>query len=197
MASLFECEIRFNIRDIAGFEKELKKLGARLIYKYEFTDYYFKPAKEKWNPIKKILRIREWKFPKKPTIIYFVKNEIISMGDIKFKRAIYPQGKVPLFVGDLELCKSLLSDLGFKLWFVLKKEKCKFWRLPKHNFETVTEYIDGFGWSGELEFEGKNAAKAKIQIEKALGVLKIPKNLVSFKPISVIFAEQLNILKKN
>lgn len=195
MASLFECEVRFNIKDIKLFKKRLKQLGARLIYKYEFTDYYFKPKKEKWNPIEKILRIREWNFPKNPTTIYFVKNEIISMGDIKFKRAVYPQGKVPLFAGDLGLCKSLLNDLGFELWFVLKKKKCKFWSLPKHNFETVTEYIDGLGWSGELEFEGKNIAKAKIQIEKALSILEIPKNLVSFKPISAIFAEKQKIFK--
>lgn len=195
MASLFECEVRYSIADIKIFEKRLRTLGAKLIYKYEFIDYYFMPKKEKWNPIEKISRIREWKFPRKPTTIYFVKNEIISMGDVKFKRAIYPQGKVPLFVGNLNLCKSLLNDLGFKLWFILKKKKCKFWEIPKHGFKTVTEHMNGLGWSGELEFEGKNPTKAKVQIEKALSVLGIPRNSVSFKPISVIFAEKQKILK--
>lgn len=190
MASLFECEVRYSIADIKIFEKRLRTLGAKLIYKYEFIDYYFMPKKEKWNPIEKILRIREWKFPKKPTTIYFTKNEIISTGNIKFKRAVYQDGKVPLFIGGLDICKSLLNDLGFKLWFILKKKKCKFWHLPKYNFKTVTEFIDGLGWSGELEFEGRNMPKTKIKIEKALDILKIPKDLISFKPISVIFDEK-------
>lgn len=195
MASLFECEVRYSIENIKIFEKRLEALGAELIYKYEFTDYYFKPIKKKWNPIEKNLRIRKWKFPKKPTTIYFVKNKIISTGNIKFKRAVYQDGKVPLFSGDLNICKSLLSDLGFKLWFILKKKKCKFWRLPKYNFETVTEFIDGLGWSGELEFEGRSMAKAKTEIESALNILKIPKNSVSFKPVSAIFAEKRKSFK--
>lgn len=194
MASLFECEVRFIIKDIKAFEKRLDELSARLIYPYEFTDYYFRPRKEKWDPLEKNLRIREWKTPENPTTIYFVKNEIVSIDGFQFKRALYPQGKLALFSGDLNTCKSLLNDLGFELWFIIKKERARFWEIPKHGFKTVAEYISGLGWSGELEFEGEDPNKAKAEIEKALNVLKIPKSLVSFKPISVIYAEKHKIL---
>ncbi len=190
MASLFECEVRFIIENIDDFKKRLKELEAELIFNYEFTDYYFRPKQGKWDPINKNIRIREWKTPKKSTTIYFVKNEILAIDKIKFKRALYPEGKVPLFSGDLETCKSLLIDLNFKPWFILKKEKSSIWKLPKYNFCTVSEYIPGIGWWGELEFEGKDPNKAKGEIEKALKLLEIPLSLVSHKPISAIFIEK-------
>ncbi|MAG08001.1 hypothetical protein CMO89_00870 [Candidatus Woesearchaeota archaeon] len=194
MASLFECEVRFTIEDIKSFEDRLKELEAKLVYPYEFTDYYFRPVKEKWNLVEKNLRIREWKSPQKPTTIFFVKNEVISLGDIKFKRALYPDGKVALFSGELNICRSLLRDLGFEPWFSVRKENASMWDIPKYGFKTVAEHIEGLGWSGELEFEGEDPKKAKEEIEKALNALKIPKDLVSFKPISAIFAEKRNIV---
>lgn len=194
MASLFECEVRYVIENIEVFEKRLKKLGAKVLYTYEFTDYYFRPVNFKWDPFEKNLRIREWQTPKKPTTIYFVKNELVSMEGIKFKRALYSQGKVALFSGDLNVCKSLLEDMGFELWFVIKKNKAKMWELPKYKFKTAVEYIEKIGWSGELEFEGEDIKKAKTEIEKALKILEIPKKSVSFNPISIIFAEKKGIL---
>jgi len=194
MASLFECEVRFFIKDIKRFERRLGQLRSKLLYPYEFNDYYFRPTKATWDPLEKNLRIREWKTPPNPTTIYFVKNEIVSIGNTSFKRSLYPQGKVALFSGDLDLCKALLCDLGFKFWFVLKKEKARLWEIPQYGFKTVAEYIKGLGWTGELEFEGENLSKAKIEIEKALNSLNIPRNLVTFKPISVIFAEKHRLL---
>lgn len=189
MASLFECEVRFIIEEIDAFKKRLRELEAELVFDYEFTDYYFEPKQDKWNPVEKNIRIRKWKTPQKPTTVYFVKNKIIKIDKIKFKRALYLQGKVPLFEGDLETCKSLLIDLGFKSWFTLKKEKSSIWKLPKYNFYTINEYIPGLGWWGELEFEGKDPNKAKKQIERALKLLEIPLHLVTHKPISAIFIE--------
>lgn len=194
MASLFECEVRYEIEDIRALENRLGALGAEVLYPYEFTDHYFKPVKEKWNPLEKNLRIREWKTPANPAEILFVKIEVISLGDIRFKRALYPQGKVPLFSGDRDTCESLLEDLGFELWFKINKTKAKLWEIPEHGFKTAVEYIEGLGWSGELEFEGEDTEKARAEIEQALEILEIPKKLVSFKPFSVIFAEKRGIL---
>lgn len=194
MASKFECEVRFEIEDIEEFKKRLAELGAVLKYPYEFNDYYYVPAKEKWDPLEKTLRIREWLTPRNPTTIYFTKNEIVSIDDIRFKRALYPQGKVPFFSGGVEMCKALLADLGFVPWFTIKKERANHWELPRHSFETVAEYIDGLGWSGELEFEGEDPEKAKRGIENALEILLIPRDAVSFKPISVIVAEKRGML---
>ncbi len=192
MASLFECEIRFTIVDITAFEKRLDGLGAKLIYPYEFNDHYFKPDLEKWNPVEKNIRTREWKFPQHDTTIYFTKNEVVLIDGVQFKRALYPQGKVPLFSGDIGTCRSLLHDLGFSHWLTIEKKKARFWEIPEYGFKTAAEFIEGLGWSGELEFEGEDPQKAKAEIERALNILGIPKHLVSYKPVSVIFAESVS-----
>lgn len=194
MASLFECEIRFTIGDITAFETHLAELDVKLGYHYEFQDHYFRPVNETWNPVEKNLRIREWAFPEHPTTIYFVRNEVLTVDGLQFKRALYHHGKVPLLSDELDICADLLKDLGFEPWFVLKKHKATFWEVPKYGFNTVTEYIDGIGWSGELEFEGGSPAKARMQFEHALKLLDIPMDQVNFKPISVIFAEHHNLI---
>ena len=192
MASLYECEVRFFIEAISAFEKRLEVLGTRLIYPYEFNDHYFKPAPvldNKWDPSEKNIRIREWKFPQNETTIYFSKNEVVSIDGVQFKRALYPQGKVPLFRGDVNTCKSLLHDLGFSYWFTIEKQKARLWEKPEHGFKTAVEFIEGLGWCGELEFEGEDLLKAKADIERALNILEIPKHLVSYEPLSVIFSK--------
>ena len=190
MALLFECEVRYKIENIKKFERSIKELGAKLLYPYRFTDYYYGPKDKNWDLVKKNLRIREWQKPKNPTTIYFVRNEVVSIGRIRFKRAFYPQGKVPLFSGELKMCESLLEGLGFKKLFIVKKEKATFWALPQ-GFKTVLEYIKGIGWWGELEFNGKNPATAKKEIERALKILGIKKENVSYKTISAIFFENI------
>lgn len=194
MASLFECEVRFSIEDIAAFETRLTELEVQLGYYYEFQDHYFRPLNDTWNPVEKNLRIREWAFPEHPTTIYFVRNEILTIDGLQFKRALYHHGKVPLLSDDPDVCTALLKDLGFEPWFVLKKQKATFWEIPQYGFNTVTEYIDGVGWSGELEFEGNDPGNARVRFENALKLLQIPIKHVSFKPISVIFAEHHNLM---
>lgn len=192
MASLFECEVRFKIKDIKVFKKRLKELDAKFLFPYSFNDYYFRPEKGKWNPEKENIRIREWKKPKRPTKIFFVKNEILSIDGMRFKRAFYPEGKVCLFKGDRKTCQNLLQDLNFKPWFIIKKQKALFWDLPKYRFKTIAEWIPELGWWGELEFEGKDPKKAKVKIENALKVLNIPKSLATYKSMSAIFADKQN-----
>jgi adenylate cyclase class IV len=189
MTQAFECEVRYKIESIGDFEERLNRLGARIAYPYEFIDHYYKPAGTEWNPVEKNLRIREWISPRKTPIIYFVKLEIVSIGGLQFKRALYPEGKLPLFRGGLNICQSLLEDLGFEFCFSLRKEKAHLWEIPKHNFYTAVEHIEGLGWTGELEFEGKDPEKAKSAIEKALKVLHVPRRLVTHKPISAIYLE--------
>ncbi|MDD5434276.1 MAG: CYTH domain-containing protein [Nitrospira sp.] len=191
MASLYECEVRFLIEDISAFEKKLGVLGAVLIYPYEFNDHYFKPDLNKWNPSEKNIRIREWKFPQNETTVYFSKNEVVSIEGVQFKRALYSQGKVPLFSGDINTCKSLLHDLGFSCWFTIEKQQARFWEIAEHGFKTAAEFIEGLGWCGELEFEGEDPMKAKADIERSLKILEIPNHLVSYEPLSVIFSRQV------
>jgi adenylate cyclase class IV len=189
MAQKFECEVRFKIESITDFEAKLNQLGATIAYSYEFIDHYYKPAGTEWNPVEKNIRIREWIRPRKIPTVYFVKLEIVSIGGPRFKRALLPEGKLPLFSGELNACRSLLEDLGFSFWFSLRKDKGHLWEIPQHNFFTAVEHIEGLGWTGELEFEGKDPEKAKSAIEKALEVLEIPQTLVTHKPISAIYLE--------
>lgn len=189
MAQAFECEVRFKIESIGDFEERLNQLRARIAYPYEFSDHYYKPAGAEWNPLEKNLRIREWISPRKTPTIYFVKLEIVSIGGLQFKRALCSEGKLPLFRGEFNVCRSLLEDLGFEFWFSLRKEKARLWEIPQHNFYTAVEHIEGLGWTGELEFEGKDPKKAKSAIQEALKVLNVPQRLVTHKPISAIYWE--------
>ena len=94
---------------------------------------------------------------------------------------------MPLYSGELTACRALLEDLDFSFWFSLRKERARLWEIPQHNFFTAIEHIEGLGWTGELEFEGRDPEKAKSAIEKALKVLEIPHTLVTHKPISAIY----------
>jgi adenylate cyclase class IV len=189
MAQTFECEVRFKIESIADFEARLSQLGATIAYPYEFIDHYYKPTGTEWNPVEKNIRIRDWINPRKISTVYFVKLEIVSIDGLQFKRALFPEGKLPIFRGELSACRSLLEDLGFGFWFSLRKEKARLWEIPQHNFYTAVELIEGIGWTGELEFEGRDPEKAKSAIEKALEIFEIPERFVTHKPVSAIYLE--------
>jgi adenylate cyclase class IV len=192
MTQPYECEVRFSVDDIENFQARLEHLGARIALPYEFTDHYYKPLAERWDPIEKNIRIRQWIKPEKDSIIYFVKQEIISIEGLQFKRSLYPEGKLPLFTGSFDACRNLLADLGFEFWFSLRKEKACLWEVPRHNFFTAVEYIEGSGWTAELEFEGDDPQKAGSAIQQALLVLKIPMQKVSYNPISTIYPKNSN-----
>lgn len=196
MASDYECEVRFEIKDIDTFKDRIKLLEGALIFDYSFYDYYLIPINQRWDPLEKNLRIREWKYPARPTTLYFVRNEILNIEGLKFKRAVYKAGKVPLHEGDLEECRSIAQDLGFKPWFTIRKEKAHFYGVSKYHFKTIAEYVPELGWTGELEFEGQDPSKAKANIEKCISLLNIPIENINFKPISVIYAEKLGLLKE-
>lgn len=191
MTQPYECEVRFEIEDIDDFEAKLRHLGARIALPYEFTDHYYKPLAERWDPIEKNIRIRQWIKPEEDSIIYFVKLEIISIEGFQFKRSLYPEGKLPLFTGSLDTCRNLLDDLGFEFWFSLRKEKACLWEVPRHNFFTAIEYIESIGWTAELEFEGQDPQKAAFSIHQALDTLQIPRKKVTYNPISSIYLQNV------
>lgn len=194
MASPFECEVRYRISDIQELEERLGELGARIKFPYEFTDCYFKPVGKEWDLLERTLRIREWITPADPAEILFVRTKVFSLGDVKFKRSTYPQGKVPLFSGSADTCRSLLEDMGFEHWFDVKKRNAKLWEISEHDFITAVENVESLGWTGELEFEGDDPQAAASRIEAALELLRIPMDSVSHKPISLIYAEERGIV---
>ncbi len=189
MTQPYECEVRIRIESIEEFEAKLAHLGARVALPYEFTDHYYRPTTGRWNPVEKNIRIRQWFQPHKEPIIYFVKLEIVSIDGLQFKRALCPEGKLPLFTGTMDACRTLLEDLGFEFWFALRKEKARLWEIPQHRFFTAVEYIEGLGWTAELEFEGQDPQKANSAIQHALKVLDIPRHLVTYRPLAAIYLE--------
>jgi len=201
MTQPYECEVRFGIEDIEDFEARLSRLGARIALPYEFTDHYYKPPAELWDPVEKNIRIRQWIQPEKESTIYLVKLQIITVDGLQFKRSLYPEGKLPLFTGPLDTCRTLLDDLGFEFWFSLRKEKARLWEVPRHtaravpcgSFFTAVEYIEGVGWTAELEFEGNDPQKACSAIRQALKALKIPRQKVSHNPISAIYLQNVKL----
>lgn len=82
-----------------------------------------------------------------------------------------------------------MDDLGFEFWFSLRKEKARLWEVPQHGFFTAVEYIEGLGWTAELEFEGNDPHKAGSAIRQALDVLNIPQQKVTHNPISAIYLQ--------
>jgi len=191
MTQPYECEVRFKIDDIKKFEAELHRLGARIVLPYEFTDHYYKPPTEYWEPVEKNIRIRQWILPEKESVIYFVKLEIISIEGLQFKRSLYPEGKLPLFTGAFDACRMLLDDLGFEFWFSLSKQKACLWEVPRLGFFTAVEYIEGLGWTAELEFEGQDPQGAASSMRQALDALQISREKVSHNPISVIYLQSV------
>ena len=189
MTQPYECEVRFGIDGIEDFEARLGHLGARIALPYEFTDHYYKPPAGHWDPVEKNIRIRQWIQPEKDSIIYIVKLEIISIDGLQFKRSLYPEGKLPLFTGSLDMCRKLLDDLGFEFWFSLRKEKARLWEVPRHGFFTAVEYIEALGWTAELEFEGQDPQKAASSIRQALDALQIPMQKVTYNPISAVYLQ--------
>ncbi|MBN2594994.1 MAG: CYTH domain-containing protein [Sedimentisphaerales bacterium] len=199
MTQPYECEIRFEIDDIKDFEARLDRLGARIALPYEFTDHYYKLPAGNWDPVKKNIRIRQWIQPQKDTTIYIVKLEIISIDGLQFKRSLYPEGKLPLFTGPHDMCRTLLDDLGFEFWFSLRKENACLWEVPRYaaqavpcgSFFTAVEYIKGLGWTAELEFEGNDPQKAGSAIRQALSALQIPMQKVTHNPISAVYLQNI------
>jgi adenylate cyclase class IV len=195
MTQQYECEVRFEIDDIKDFEARLGRLGASIAFPYEFTDHYYKPPAEHWDPVEKNIRIRQWIQPEKESTIYLVKLQIITIDGLQFKRSLYPEGKLPMFIGPLDTCRTLLDDLGFEFWFSLRKEKARLWEVPRHGFFTAVEYIEGLGWTAELEFEGNDPNKAASAIRQALQALQIPRKKVTHNPISAIYLQNMNFDK--
>jgi len=196
MTQPYECEVRFGIDDIEDFQARLGRLGARIAFPYEFVDHYYKPPAGHWNPVEKNIRIRQWIQPKKDSTVYFVKLEIISLEGLQFKRSLYPEGKLPLLAGTVEMCRTLLDDLGFEFWFSLSKEKARLWEVARHGFFTAVEYIEGLGWTAELEFEGNDPQKAGAAIRQALEALKIPRQKVTHNPIASIYLQKIKHIAK-
>jgi len=189
---LFESEIRFSVPDITEFKKRVDALGVKLIKEYSFSDYYFKPAHGQWNSLEKTVRIREWKFPKKPSVVYTTKQEVQHIGKFSFKKSIYPEGKRVLFTGTTNECRDLLEDLGFCEAYHITKKIGWVWQDLDKELEFCVEDTDIFGWSGEMEIEGTDLHYIEWRIKRHQDYLGISDEQLSYKPVAILIEEQLS-----
>jgi adenylate cyclase class IV len=93
--------------------------------------------------------------------------------------------------GSLETCMEFLNDLGFEEWFRVVKKNCRLFEIPQPNFKVVCEYIEGLGWTGELEAKGLNMQEVAENLKKFLSTLKIQKDKFTFKSLGKLYAEKL------
>jgi adenylate cyclase class IV len=190
MAGKFECEVRFFIGNVEEFERVLGRIGARQILSYEFIDYYYRPKGLRWDPLVQTLRIRKHLAPRKKSEILLTKVELIEQDGLAFKRSIYPQGKLRLFQGSFEECKGLLEDLGFEEWLKIEKRDGRVMELP-NGLRFAYEFVDGLGWTGELEFEGIDVRRVSQLLRRFAQLLEIREGDMTFKPLASIYPEGL------
>ena len=191
----FESEVRFLIPNIDKFLKRVEDLKLKLIRKYSFTDYYFKPNFGPWDSLKQSLRIRVWRQPKRETAIYLTSQEVKQTGKYSFKRSLYPEGKRILFTGLEEKCREVLDDLGFKQVYKIEKKQGLVWQDLKKGLEFCAEETDLFGWTGEIELEGINFAEIKKILARHQQLLQLTDEQITFKSVALIIEEKLGLLK--
>jgi predicted adenylyl cyclase CyaB len=192
MQNDYECEVRLVDYDFDSLLAKIKNLGGYKKLDYEFDDYYFEPINLSWGNSEN-LRVREWHKPNdRPIAIYFSKNKIESIDGISFKKSEYLEGKLKLFSGNLDTCFSILNDLGFKLVTKIEKRQGQVWVLPDKS-QIILEYVNSFGWSGELELDGSDPNETKQKIENILQMLKINRDNISFKSMIQLFSERNNL----
>ncbi len=176
----YESEIRFPISDYETFMDRLKKFEPELLRKHSFKDHILKPshlsedeAERLWNPSRKVLRVRQWFEPKNTSELLFTAVEVVEEGGVRFKRTIFPQGKLKLFEGSFEHAMTLARELGFEPWFTVYKKVGYLYKLRKLGDKVVCiEYVEGVGWVGELEFWGspREVAESMRECMEALGI---------------------------
>lgn len=187
----YEVEVRFSIDDIDTFKKIVSDLGCQLVKEYSFTDYYYKPVLGHWNSLEKTIRIRDWHQVKKPSVIYLTKQEIKTDGNFTFKKSLYLEGKTSLFSGNLDQCREILKDLGFKQVYAIDKKQGFVWKDSVHDLEFCAEETDVLGWIGEMEIEGVDSEYIKERIERHKKFLQLQDSQLSYKPMAVLLEEKL------
>ncbi|OGI15236.1 hypothetical protein A3K63_04155 [Candidatus Micrarchaeota archaeon RBG_16_49_10] len=183
------------IPDIDEFKEKLKELRAKVVFDYEFTDYYYVNDLEKpWNPSKKNLRIRVWKKPDPKCSVLFSELEILDVNGLKFKRSNLKEGKLCLYEGSFGECKRLLESLGFRQWFSVEKKDCTLYEIPGHKFRTVNEFIPNLGWTGELEVDGDNPEDAAEKLKRQMKILGFGLGDVTSDTVSMVYAKKNRLI---
>src|SRR2546430_5351559 len=190
MTAPFECEVRFLIDDVEAFRRRIATLGGRVRFEYAFTDHYYRPPGGAWDPRTRALRVREHRRPAQPSEVLLTWTDVVQVNGLSFKRSRFPEGKVRLYAGSADECRTLAAGLGYDPWLVVRKIAGLFYDIPDVG-ELVAEQVDGIGWMCELEVEGQNPATAAGAILRKLGALGVPAEAVIPEPVAALVAAHL------
>jgi len=187
MTAPFECEVRFFIEDIGAFRRRIASFGGRVRFEYAFTEHYFRPGGGTIDLRTRALRIREHHRPAQPCEVLLTWIDLVQVGGLTFKRSRFPEGKVRLYAGTLEECRTVAGGLGYAPWLVVRKTAGTFYEIPDLG-ELVAEQVDGVGWMCEVEVAGDDPAAAARAIRRKLEALAISPESVISEPLAAVVA---------
>ncbi len=187
MASPYECEVRFPIADVEEFRRRILFLGGRALHEYAFSDHYQRPRSVPWDVRTRTLRIREHYLPAQPSEVLLTAVELLESNGLRFKRSRFAEGKIKLYVGEFEQCRTVVEHLGFVPWFVVRKRDGTMYDVPVLG-TLVVEHVANVGWMSELEVEGADPSQAARVLREKLQVLGIHPETVSADPVAAIVA---------
>ncbi len=147
MTAPFECEVRFLIPDRAAFERALAQRGGSIRFRYAFTDHYYRPSGGAWDPRTRSMRIREHHQPTQASEVLVTWTDMIHAAGLSFKRSRLPEGKVRVYTGTVEACRTVVDALGYEPWLVVRKPDCAFWDIPELGV-LVIEDVESIGFDG-------------------------------------------------
>lgn len=190
MTASFECEVRFLIPDRTAFERTLVNRGGSVRFRYAFTDHYYRSSGGAWDPRARAVRIREHHQPVQASEVLVTWTDIVHAAGLSFKRSRLPEGKVRLYTGTLEACRTVVDALGYDPWLVVRKTACVFYDVPDLG-ALVIEDVEGVGSMAEIEVAGEDPEAAGASIRRTLDALRIPPQAVLPEPLAAVVAARL------
>lgn len=190
MTAPFECEVRFLIPDRAAFERALAQRSGSVRFRYAFTDHYYRPLGGAWDPRTRAVRIREHHQPQQASEVLVTWTDMIHTAGLSFKRSRLPEGKVRLYTGTIEACRTVVDALGYEPWLIVRKTACAFYDVPDVG-PLVIEDVEGIGSMAEIEVAGEDPEAAGASIRRTLDALHIPPQAVLPEPLAAVVAARL------
>ena len=190
MTAPFECEVRFLIPDRAAFERALAQRGGSIRFRYAFADHYYRPSGSAWDPRTRSMRIREHHQPTQASEVLVTWTDMIHAAGLSFKRSRLPEGKVRVYTGTVEACRTVVDALGYEPWLVVRKTACAFWDIPELG-ALVIEDVESVGSMAEIEVAGEDPEAAGASIRRILDALHIPPQAVLPEPLAAVVSARL------
>jgi hypothetical protein len=166
-------EVRFRLRSPEEFQKQVERVGGRLVSQYAFTDTLLRHRRG-GNPSGVTLRVRQY-IPRGPCALLLNATVARRRRSLVFQISSLPGGKVRLYEGSARDCLRVAQALGFEPSFHVEHAQGRVWKLSGE-VEVVVERILGrrgqtaveLGWWAEVAAAGSNLREAERRLRSAL-----------------------------